>query len=256
MRNVISFNGDTYRNMSLKKESRTRRSLESAFTLIELLVVIAIIAILAGMLLPALGKAKGQARRIRCVSNLRQIGIGMSLYRDDFQGRFPDRRDLKLLLPGGYKPWDSWPRSDPRSGWAGIVFSNYTSDADLWSCPSVVHSPIGRAIQTTQSIGFSTNAPTSNYWMWRFDQAGEEVPLDNFWGKSEDQVVQSLRKANNRFIGIPDGVSDVELVVDAYYPNTIDSLDESIRGRAVHPGGRNRLMLDSHVQFLKDKRTR
>jgi prepilin-type N-terminal cleavage/methylation domain-containing protein/prepilin-type processing-associated H-X9-DG protein len=225
------------------------------FTLIELLVVIAIIAILASLLLPALGRARNQAKRASCLSQLKQHGVAWRFYLDENNSRFPDRRDLKSSLPGGYKPWDTWPKSDPRAGWAAIVLSNTLTSSEVWNCPSLKAASWVEVPQATQRTSSASNAIVAGYWMWRFDRNDDPVPLDNFWGRTEMVCVESLRDANNPTAGNPLGPADVELTMDIYFPRTVAVLPDLLKGRTAHPGGRNRLMLDGHVNSFKDPRT-
>jgi prepilin-type N-terminal cleavage/methylation domain-containing protein len=203
------------------KKSFARRRAGEAFTLIELLVVIAIIAVLAGLLLPALALAKQRAHRAGCLSNLRQIALGFTMFNDDHASRFPDRRDLKSSLPGGYRPWNSWPPSDPRSGWAAVELHDYLASDALWSCDAARRRPFVDALQCRQKSGAETNAADARYWLWRFDRMEDPVALDNFWGKTESTIVADLQQAANPTVGIPEGASEVELAVDPYFPNTI-----------------------------------
>jgi prepilin-type N-terminal cleavage/methylation domain-containing protein len=223
-----------------------------AFTLIEMLVVIAIIGILATLLLPSLARAKSRSQQISCLSNLRQIGLAFSLYLPENADRFPDRRDLKTSL--GYKPWTTWPPSDPRAGWAAVVLSNDIAPRKIWMCPAVQFSLVRDLPQCAQLSRLDDTNSAVSYWFWRFDRTEDPVPLDNFWNKTAEQCISDARAANNSTIGQPLSATEVELAVDPYFPGTIASLPEEIRGHAVHPRGRNRLFLDTHAEFARDAR--
>src|ERR1041385_4493056 len=175
------------------------------FTLIELLVVIAIIAILAGMLLPALARAKEKARRTSCLNEVKQIGLAMVMYVDDHDGSFPPRFPDPLAGP-------AYPCKPCRTtNWTQYALP-YLSTTNVFACPSdkgipadIAADPINQATPKPKRMAdFYGSSFCLNTVMTRLGkQAAIPEPSDTFegaeiWSWHQPLAINDFKGATTR----------------------------------------------------------
>jgi prepilin-type N-terminal cleavage/methylation domain-containing protein/prepilin-type processing-associated H-X9-DG protein len=203
-----------------RTDGRIRRS-RKGFTLIELLVVIAIIAILAAILFPVFARARENARRTSCASNMKQIGLGLMQYSQDYDEGLPCPRlaDDASTNYGRY--------------WHGPIFP-YVKSAQLFTCPSNTEGA-ARIVEPANQTGPNLPAFTGSYAAsYNFLQAG---------------TITQIQSTSTK-IAIAEDKEGFSVVAPHHDENTLRS---RLFGR--HLQTFNVLYADGHVKSLRPVRT-
>jgi len=214
-----------------------------AFTLIELLVVIAIIGILAAMLLPAVTRAKESGRRIACLNNLRQLGMGLHVNVDEHQGLFPERTGQ-----------GRWPQQ---------LYHDYGRRIEILSCPS--DGPGIPMTWETNSTQFPGDAAPRSYiingWNDYFSDAYGIDPAN--WNALESLMfTKQMKESSVRYPSETVAFGEKQTAAGDYYMDIYENGGNDFtgiaeqsrhdsRGPGSRTGGSNFAMTDGSARYIK-----
>jgi len=210
----------------MKNHPKTnQKSLRGAFTLIELLVVIAIIAILAAILFPVFGRARENARRSSCQSNLKQIALGIAQYTQDYDERYPNV-DVNTGIV-----------TNP--GWAYAI-QPYLKSEQIFQCPS----------ETTTMV-----APATNNLENRATTPGFSDYYFNYnMGSQSESALSYTSNTVSMGDGTQTGSSFIGVAGSANYNRRNPEGTGAAAAGVRHLEGANYAFADGHVKWLKAER--
>ncbi len=205
---------------------------KNGFTLIELLVVIAIIAILAAILFPVFGRVRATARTKACLSNLKQLGLAVHLYADDYKG---------FCMPY-CNDWDTG--ADGQKLKASLV--QYCKEDRIWYCPEDKFARKKTNYRTAPAYDDIQHLYTSFLWNWQNDTSytgkGPILVDGPFW-----RDWSHYSQGEEKIITDP---SSMWLALDGTGWNILKTVQER-RDAAPHQEGFNTLYYDSHAVWTR-----
>ncbi len=218
------------RNSAQPVRNSTHGSVKKAFTLIELLVVIAIIAILAAILFPVFARARENARRASCQSNLKQLGLGILQYVQDFDERYPANEGVMVSSTVVTGP-----------NWGQKIFP-YIKSTEVYRCPS---NPA--TAQMTYNSPLPAPPILAHYALhWRvgrpYNQFGIGLPLSHIEKPSQKIMLSEMGNVVNSGYAFPGWVG-------------ANGNRWATFGFAGHLNTANYLFLDGHVKALRPTKT-
>lgn len=217
------------------------------FTLIELLVVIAIIAILAAILFPVFAKARENARRISCISNLKQRGLGMMQYTQDYD-------EVLVANWGGVDGWQaSRPAPTERYKWMDSIHP-YVKSEQIYNCPSHANYPTGLGPYIyykrygtgglpAEGTNYGSYAINQAYWDAGVPAGTEPTTPTSDWGGDRQRKLAAVQDPARTVV-----VADSIGTLDFGWPGSNASAHPSITGS---PGNRNLAqVLERHLETV------